>query len=66
TYQEAARLLGEPWTGDKVRKAVERVKERYAKGDVYFQGAQANYELAANLISNGILTGDDLGRLAGR
>jgi hypothetical protein len=67
TYQEAARLLGgEPWTGDRVRKAVERVKERYAKGGVYFQGPQANYELAANLISNGILTGEDLSRLAGR
>jgi hypothetical protein len=68
TYEEAARLLGgPPWTGDKVRKATERVKERYAKRQsLYFEGAQANYELAAHLIGGGVLTGEDLVRLPGR
>lgn len=68
TYEEAARLLGgQPWTGDRVRKAVERVRERFAKKQgVYFEGPQANYELAANLVSAGILTGEDLARLPGR
>ena len=68
TYEEAARLLGgEPWSGDKVRKAVERVKERFAKKQgLYFEGPHGNYDLAANLISNGVLTGEDLARLSGR
>ena len=68
TYEEAARLLGgEPWTGDKVRKAVERVKGRFVrKHGVYFEGPQANYELAAHLIASGVLTGEDLARLPGR
>lgn len=68
TYEEAARLLGgEPWTADKVRKAVERVKDRFAsKQHVYFQGAQANYDLAANLVASGVLSGEDLTRLPGR
>ncbi len=68
TYEEAARLLGgDPWNADKVRKATERVKDRFAnKGGLYFEGPQANYELAAHLISSGILSGEDLGRLAER
>jgi hypothetical protein len=68
TYEEAARLLGgEPWTADKVRKAVERVKDRFAsKQQVYFQGPQANYDLAANLVASGALSGQDLARLPGR
>jgi len=68
TYEEAARLLGGgDWTGAKVRKAVERVKQRYAQDQaVYFDGPQANYDLAARLISDGVLTGADLARLPGR
>lgn len=68
TYEEAARLLGgDSWTGDRVRKAVERVKQRFAqKHGTYFEGPQANYELAASLIANGVLSGADLGRLPGR
>lgn len=66
TYAEAAALLDNT-TADKVRKAVERVKDRFAnKHALYFEGAQANYDLAAHLVSNGILTGEDLRRLAGR
>jgi hypothetical protein len=68
TYEDAARLLGgEPWTADKVRKAVERVKDRFAaKQNVYFQGPQANYDLAANLVASGVLSGQDLARLPER
>ncbi len=68
TYEEAANLLGgPPWSGDKVRKAVERVKARFAtKGEQYFEGPQANYDLAAHLITGGILSGEDLRRLPGR
>lgn len=66
TYAEAARLIGEGWTGTRVRKAVERVKAKYAEEGIYFQGSEANYELAANLVSSGVLTGEDLHCLAGR
>jgi hypothetical protein len=68
TYEDAARLLGgEPWTAGKVRKAVERVKDRFAaKQNVYFQGPQANYDLAANLVASGVLSGQDLARLPER
>ncbi len=65
TYEEAAGLLGaDAWSSARVRKAVERVKDRFARCGLYFQGPQANYELAAHLISSGILSGEDLGRLA--
>jgi hypothetical protein len=65
TYEEAAGLLGgDPWNAAKVRKAAERVKDRFATGGLYFEGPQANYELAAHLISSGILSGEDLDRLA--
>ena len=68
TYEEAAGLLGgQPWSADKVRKAVERVKTRFAtKAGLYFEGPQANYELAAHLIANSVLSGEDLARLASR
>jgi len=68
TYEEAARLLGgEPWTADKVRKAVERVKDRFArKQQIYFQGPQGNYDLAVSLVASGVLSGEDLARLHGR
>ncbi|MEA3216903.1 MAG: hypothetical protein QOJ19_3059, partial [Acidimicrobiia bacterium] len=47
--------------------AVERVKDRFAaKQTVYFQGPQANYDLAANLVASGALSGQDLARLPGR
>lgn len=67
TYAESARLLGKAWTSDMARKAVERVKARYAaKQDLYFEGPQANYELCAYLVSTGVLAGGDLQRLPGR
>lgn len=36
------------------------MKAKYAEEGIYFQGSEANYELAANLVSNGVLTGEDL------
>jgi len=50
-----------------VRKAVERVKARYAsRQSMYFEGQQANYDLCAHLVATGVLAGEDLRRLAGR
>jgi hypothetical protein len=67
SYEEAQALLGPGWSAAGVRKAVERVKRRYAdKEQLYFTGPHANYDLAAYLISNRILTGADLHRITGR
>jgi len=70
TYEVAAALLGgEPasWSADRVRKSVERVKARFAtKQSTYFEGPQANYDLAAHLLSTAVLSGEDLARLARR
>ena len=60
TYQEAADRLGAPWTKITVRKQVERLKDRVAKTGIYFDGPRANDELADHLISNGLLTTEDL------
>lgn len=66
TYQEAAELLGPPWTRTTVRKQIERLKGRLARGGVYFEGPQANYDLADHLIGNGLLSPADLDRLPAR
>ncbi len=66
TYQEAARLLGEPWTAVTVRKQIERMKERASRIEVYFEGPHANYDLADYVVANGLLTRDDLARLERR
>lgn len=63
TYQQAAELLGPPWTGVTVRKQIERLKERAARSGVYFDGPHANYDLADHLVANGLLVPDDLSRL---
>jgi hypothetical protein len=63
TYQQAAKLLGPPWTAVTVRKQIERLKERAARVDVYFEGQHANYDLADHLVANGLLVPDDLARL---
>lgn len=63
TYQEAATLLGPPWSAVTVRKQIERLKERAARVDVYFEGRYANYDLADHLVANGLLVHDDLSRL---
>lgn len=60
TYQQAADLLGPPWTKTAVRKQLERLKERLAAAGTYFDGPQANFDLADHLILNGLLTPDDL------
>jgi hypothetical protein len=64
TYQQAAKLLGAPWTSITVRKQIERLKERAARGGVYFEGPHANYDLADHLVVNGLLVPSDLVRLA--
>ncbi len=66
TYQHAAELLGPPWTSTTVRKQIERLKQRLAVRGAYFEGAQANYDLADHLISNGLLRPGDLDRLPKR
>jgi hypothetical protein len=65
TYQEAADLLGPPWTKVTVRKQIERLKERMGKADLYFEGPHALYDLADHLVANGLLSPADLGRLRG-
>ena len=66
TYQQAADLLGPPWTKTTVRKQLERLKERLAGNGVYFEGPHANYDLADHLIGNGLLSPTDLSRLPPR
>lgn len=63
TYQRIATALGAPWTRDRVRKQVERFKERTARRGLYFEGQHANAELAEYLVGNEILTAADLRRL---
>jgi len=63
TYQQAAELLGPPWTSVTVRKQIERLKERAARADVYFEGQHANYDLADHLVASGLLVPGDLARL---
>lgn len=66
TYQQAAERLGPPWTKTTVRKQIERLKQRLARHDVYFEGPQANYDLADFLIGNRRLGPADLGYLPER
>ena len=63
TYQQAAERLGPPWTRLRVRKQVERLKERAARAGLYFDGPQANHDLADYLVGNGMLSPADLARL---
>jgi hypothetical protein len=60
SYQEAADVLGPPWTRVTVRKQVERIKERFAREGVFFGGPRANDALAAHLLDNGLLVAGDL------
>lgn len=66
SYQEAADRLGSPWTRVRVRKQVERLKERAARAGLFFDGPQANYDLGDYLIGNGLLNPSDLARLPER
>lgn len=66
TYQEAADLLGTPkaqgkkWSKSKVRKQIERIRERLARAGVYFDGPQAKSHLGEYLVDNGIIGPEDL------
>lgn len=67
TYQQAAELLGPSWTKITVRKQIERLKLRLTAAGLYFDGPQANFDLADHLIGDGLLCPADLARLpAGR
>ena len=65
-YQQAAELLGPPWTKTTVRKRVERIRQRLADSGYYFEGPHARYDLADHLIANGIIGPADLDRLPRR
>jgi hypothetical protein len=66
SYQEAADRLGPPWTKLTVRKQVERLRQRLAGQGFYFDGPQANFDLADFLIAQGLLGPAHLSRLARR
>ena len=63
SYQQAADLLGDPWTKTTVRKQIERLKERFTRSGLYFQGPRANDELADHLLSTGVMSQLSLDRL---
>jgi hypothetical protein len=63
TYQEIVDLLGGTWNHTRVRKQIERFREKLTKRDLYFEGPRANDDLAEYLVANRVLTGDDLQRL---
>jgi hypothetical protein len=65
SYQEAAELLGRPWTKTSVRKHLERVRRRLADDGLFFEGIYAKDELGRHLLDNGILTSADLSALPG-
>lgn len=60
TYEDAARTLGPPWTRDKVRKQVERLKVRLSKTGPPLDGPRANHDLAEYLLGNNVIGPDDL------
>lgn len=60
SYQEAAEALGPPWTRVTVRKQVERIRERFAREGLFFDGPRANDALAEHLVDNGLLVPGDL------
>ncbi|HVE46858.1 MAG TPA: hypothetical protein VNA57_08960 [Acidimicrobiales bacterium] len=66
TYQEAAEMLGPPWTRITVRKQIERIKERLARNGLYFEGPHANHDLAEHVIDNELLSVEDLARVERR
>jgi hypothetical protein len=59
-YGELAELLGGGWTQKKASKHVERIKERFAKHGVYFEGLRANEAMAEFVLDNGIVGTDEL------
>jgi hypothetical protein len=63
SYEEAAALLGEPWTKVAVRKQVERLKDRLARAGFYLQGPRANDDLAEHLTTSGLISQLSLSRL---
>lgn len=64
SYQQAAEVLGPPWTRTTVRKQIERLKARLARAGVYVDGVHSNEQLADHLLSVGLLSPVDLDVLA--
>ena len=64
--QRAIDYLVKPLDAGRLADTVARLKERLARSGVYFEGAQANYELADYLLGEGLLGSGDLTRLKGR
>jgi hypothetical protein len=60
TYEQAAHRLGSPWTKDRVRKQIERLKIRLSRAGPPFDGPRANHDLAEYLIANKVIGPDDL------
>jgi hypothetical protein len=63
TYQQAAELLGPPWTKRSVRKQIARLRGRVARVGPVFVGPQANYDMAAHLVVNSLLDPTDRNRI---
>jgi hypothetical protein len=63
SYQQAAELLGRPWTKATVRKQIEAIKNRVTRSGICFAGAHATYDLADYLICTGLLEPGDLDRV---
>lgn len=61
TYSEAAARMGPPWTAVRVRKQMERLKERLSRQGPAFEGKRANYDLAEYLLANQVISPDEIG-----
>ncbi|MEM1332029.1 MAG: hypothetical protein AAGG08_01105 [Actinomycetota bacterium] len=58
SYAEAGALLSLP--ASTIRKRLERVRDKFAAVDVWFDGANAREQMIAHLVHNGLLDADDL------
>lgn len=61
TYAEAAERMGPPWTAVRVRKQMERLKERLSRQGPAFEGKRANHDLAEYLLANRVISPDEVG-----
>ena len=64
TYQEAADVLGPPWTKASVRRRIAQLKHRAARAGTGFLGPFSNYDLVDQLVVNALLGPADRDRLS--
>lgn len=64
-YGEIAEILGGDWTPLRVRKQLERLKQRLTRRSLFFDGPRANEQLAVFLIDSGNISAADLEHLDG-